>query len=135
LKNVRSIENVTDGQTIQDAYDKDADTCTMSFDGKSYDANDSRKLSYSDRYKESDRSNAANASGHQNDENADISDAVSELASIAMEMEDESDDDERIVLRREARNTMLSEQLTSDEEDDRVDEDEDVDGEGHRISE
>ena len=93
LKNVRSIENDADGQTIHDANDKDADTCTMSVDGQSDDGNDSRKRSDSDRYKESGRSNlnAANASGHQNDENDDISDAGSEHASIAMDMEDESD--------------------------------------------
>jgi hypothetical protein len=30
LKNVRSIENDADGQTIHDANDKDAETCTMS---------------------------------------------------------------------------------------------------------
>jgi hypothetical protein len=133
LKNVRSIENDADGQTIHDANDKDAETCTMSVDGQSDDGNDSRKQRVSDRYKESARSNAANASGHKKDEHDDISDAGSEHASIAMEMEDESDDDERIVLRREARNTMLSEQLTSDEEDDRVDEDEDVDDESNDV--
>ncbi len=32
-----------------------------------------------------------------------------------MDMEDESEDDERIVLRHDAQNTMLSERLTSDE--------------------
>ena len=42
----------------------------------------------------------------------------SEHASIAMDMEDESEDDEGVVLRHDAQSTMLSERLTSDEDDD-----------------
>jgi hypothetical protein len=90
----------------------------MSVDGQSDDGNHLSERSDGDRHKESDRSNPSNASGHKNDDNDDTSDAGSEQASIATDMQDESEDDARIVLRHDAQNTMLSERLTSDEDDD-----------------
>ena len=38
-RNVRSIENDADAQSIHDANDKDADSCAMSVDGQSDDGN------------------------------------------------------------------------------------------------
>ncbi len=96
-RNVRAIKNDADAQSIHDANDKDADNCAMSIDGQSDDGNHLSERGDGDRHKESDRSNPSNASGHKNDHNDDTSDARSEHASIAMDMEDESD--ERIVLR------------------------------------
>ena len=128
-RNVRAIENDADAQSIHDANDKDADNCAMSVDGQSDDGNHLSERSDGDRHKESDRSNPSNASGHKNDDNDDTSDAGSEQASIATNMQDESEDDERIVLRHDAQNTMLSERLTSDEDDDSGDDEEDVDNE------
>jgi len=128
-RNVRAIENDADAQNIHDANDKDADNCAMSVDGQSDDGNHLSERGDGDRHKESDRSNPSNASGHKNDDNDDASDAGSEQASIATDMEDESEEDERIVLRHDAQNTMLSERLTSDEDDDSGDDEEDVDNE------
>jgi hypothetical protein len=129
-RTVRAIENDSDAQSIHDANDKDADNCAMSVDGQSDDGNHLSERGDGDRHKESDCSNPSNASGHKNDRSDDTSEAGREHASIAMDMEDESEDDERIVLRHHAQNTMLSERLTSDEDDDSGDDEEDVDN-GH----
>ena len=90
-RNVRAIENDADAQSIHDANDKDADNCAMSVDGQSDDGNHLSERGDGDRHKESDRSDPSNPSGHKNDHNDDTSDAGSEQASIATDMEDESD--------------------------------------------
>jgi len=73
----------------------------MSVDGQSDDGNHLSERGDGDRHKESDRSKPSNASGHKNDHNDDTSDAGSEHASIATDMEDESEDDARILLRHD----------------------------------
>ena len=76
-----------------------------------------------DRRQECDRSNLSDASEHEHDDDEDIEDTGTVDASIAMDIEDESDDGERTMERGDPN----GEQPTSDEDDDGDDADDDDD--------
>ena len=99
---------------MHDANDKDADTCTMSVDGQSDDDGNHVSERGGDRRQECDRSNLSDASEHEHDDDEDIEDTGTVDASIAMDIEDESDDGERTMERGDPN----GEQPTSDEDDD-----------------
>ena len=108
---------------MHDANDKDADTCTMSVDGQSDDDGNHVSERGGDRRQECDRSNLSDASEHEHDDDEDIEDTGTVDASIAMDIEDESDDGERTMERGDPN----GEQPTSDEDDDGDDADDDDD--------
>ena len=134
LENAKSkatapIESDVDGRNTMDvANDQDADTCTMSVDGQSDDdGNHMSDCGDGDRRQECDRSNLSDASEHEHDDDEDIEDTGTVDASIAMDIEDESDDGERTMERGDPN----GEQPTSDEDDDG---DDDVEnGQGYTI--
>jgi len=99
----RTIESDVDGRnTIDDANDQDADTCTMSVDGQSDDdGNHMSERGDGDRRQECDRSNLSDASEHEHDDDEDIEDTRTRDASIAMDLEDGSDDGERTMERND----------------------------------
>ena len=104
---------------MHDANDKDADTCTMSVDGQSDDDGNHVSERGGDRRQECDRSNLSDASEHEHDDDEDIEDTGTVDASIAMDIEDESDDGERTMERGDpngeqplAMKTMMAMMLT-----------------------
>ena len=87
---------------MDDANDQDADTSTMSVDNQSDDGgNHMSERGDGDRRQECDRSNLSDASEHEHDEDEDIEDTRTGDASIARDMEDESDDGVRTMERND----------------------------------
>jgi hypothetical protein len=97
----------------------------MSVDGQSDDGKHISERGDGDRQIKSNRSNPLNASGHKNDDNDDYR----IMLPSQWTWKKKSEADERIVLRHDAQNTMLSERLTSGEDDDSGDDEEEVDNE------
>jgi hypothetical protein len=98
----RTIASDADARNTMDgANDEDADTCAMSVDGQSDDdGNHMRERGDGDRRQECDRSNLSDASEHEHDGDEDMEDTRTGDASIARDMEDESDDGERTMMER-----------------------------------
>ena len=71
----------------------------MSVDGQSDDDGNHVSERGGDRRQECDRSNLSDASEHEHDDDEDIEDTGTVDASIAMDIEDESDDGERTMER------------------------------------